>query len=406
MKITRIMGLLLAILLLSGCEKDEEGQLGMRIYGDAYEDEAYSLSVLNGDLVIAGLRTVLTRRDGNYIESSDRNMGLIRTDRSGFRKWEVTPGGPNPDLACKAIVLPTNHIVAAGYTTRGEGATSHTDIYIVKTDEEGTVVWESVIGGSGNQTAWDLLQKPGGGFMIAGVTDAYRAESGSFTENIAGMQDFFLLEINETGDSIASYAFGYSGNDICRVIRRDIGGGYIMYGTSDNSTEPGLGNNNLLLIRLNEDASNRGAAIIGDMTDEYAADFEVLSNGYLLAATVGKDNEANTIELIKLNTNIQSPPVFTRKINVNGQSSSVNALCRGPQGLFYLGGRTGSASSSDMLVFTVDDDGIIAGNPFISGGTGSQEIVDLVFTDDGLLWAAGNTAYENNTMMCLIKLRL
>ena len=405
MKGIKIFTALVVIILLHSCEKDNSNNVVIKLYGDAYSDIAYSIAEHEGDIIIAGLRTDITRRDGNYIESSDINAGLIRAGTTGSQKWELTPGSVQYDQASKVIVTATGDIVLAGYTTRGTGTGSHTDIYIVKATGNGSVLWESVIGGSGNQAAFDIISKPGGGYMVAGTTDAYRAESGSFTENIAGMNDFFLLEVGENGDSITSYAFGYGGNDICKAIKRDIGGGYVLYGTTDNSTEPGLGKNNLLLIRLNDDASNRGAAIVGDLDDEYAADFEVLSNGYILASTIGKESEASQIRITKLSSNIQATPIFTRKFNVNGLPSAVNAITRGTGGVFYLGGRLGSPTSSEMLIVKIDDNGETIGMPFISGGTGSQEIFDLVISSDGHVMAAGKTGYENNTMMCLIKFR-
>jgi hypothetical protein len=405
MKTNKIICLISLLFVFYGCEKDVDNDLVIRLYGDALDDVAYSIAESGGDVVMTGQRTVVTRRDGNYIESSEKNVGLIKTGPTGLQKWHITPGGSQSDNASKVIALPSGDILIAGYTTSGDATATYTDIYIVRTRADGSVIWESVIGGTGNQVAYDILPRPGGGFMIVGMTDAYRAESGAFSENIAGMKDFLLLEISESGDSIASYAFGYGGNDLCASIKRDIGGGYILFGTTDNSTEPGLDKNNLLLIRLNEDASNRGAAIVGDLTDEYAADFEVLPNGYLMAATIGKESENSQIGLMKLSTNIQAAPVFYKKFSINSLPTKVNAITAGSGGTWYLGGRVGSSSSSEMLIVKVDSDGDFSGSPFISGGTGSQEIFDVLLSESGLLLAAGKTGYENNSMMCLLKLR-
>jgi hypothetical protein len=405
MKRLIILTVTISLVFLGSCEREDSNLTLLRLYGDAFEDIAFSISATENDIIISGLRTVITRRDGNYIESSVKNMGIIRAGADGMQKWEKTPGSDRTDMANKSIVLPSGDILTVGYTTRGPVSAPHTDIYTVRADAGGTVLWESVIGGTGNQAAYDVVVKPGGGFIIAGVTDAYRAESGSFPENIAGMQDFFFLEMNESGDSLSSYAFGYGGNDACKSIRRDIGGGYIMYGTTDNSSEPGLDKNNMLLIRLNEDGSNRGASITGSQNDEYAADIVILPNGYLIAYNIGKDTEFNQIGLIRLSANIQEPPVVKREYSINGLSSKVNSLCQGVGGIYYLGGRVGTATSSDMLVAKVDSDAELIGAPFVSGGAGSQEIFDLIPDNRGFILAAGKTRYENNSMMCLLKIK-
>ena len=234
MKRTILVSALLLALIYSGCEKNTNKAIVLKLYGDAYVDIAYSLALAEGDVVLAGLRTVLTRRDGNYIEASERKMGVIRASSSGMQKWESTTGAGENNQASRVIVLPGGEIVAAGFTTRGTGTAAQTDIYVVKLSATGSVIWESVKGGSGNQTATDIALTPTGSFMVTGVTDAYRSESSGFGENLAGMKDFFLLELSSTGDSISSYAFGYSGNDLCSRIRPDINGGYILYGTTDN----------------------------------------------------------------------------------------------------------------------------------------------------------------------------
>jgi hypothetical protein len=395
---------LLILLCLAGCEKNNDNDVVLRLYGDAYEDIAYSLALTDADILIAGVRTVLTRRDGNYIESSVRKMGVFRTGPSGLQKWESNPGSGSTGEAYRVLALQGGDILVAGFTVRGSGTNATTDINIVKLSAAGSVLWESVIGGPGNQYATGVVPRPGGGYMVAGVTDAYRAPGGGFAENIAGMKDFFILEISEDGDSVSSNAFGYGGNDICTQIKHDVVGGYVLYGTTDNSSEPGLDKNNLLIIRLNEDSSNRGAAIIGDLEDEYAADFEVLTDGYLLAATVGKGNENTKIKIIRLTNSIQAPPRFSKTFAVKGLPSAVNALSVAGN-VYYLGGRVGLPSSSDMLVLKIDSEGEPSGEPFISGGTGSQEIFDLLISDLGLIYAVGKTGYENNTMMCLLKFR-
>jgi hypothetical protein len=130
-----------------------------------------------------------------------------------------------------------------------------------------------------------------------------------------------------------------------------------------------------------------------------------MPNGYLIAYNVGKDTEYNQIGLIRLSADIQEPPVIKREFDISGLSSKVNALCPGVGGTYYLGGRAGTESSSEMLIVKVDSDAELMEAPFISGGTGAQEIFDLIRSSTGFIVAVGKTGYENNTMMCLLKFK-
>jgi hypothetical protein len=248
--------------------------------------------------------------------------------------------------------------------------------------------------------------------MILGSTDAERLPLTDSTGNIAGNTDILLLKIKENGDFVETYATGYPGNDIGKVIKPDIGGGYIVYGTTDRS-DPGQDNNNLLLIKINSSGYVTQTKIVGGTEDEYAGDMEVLSDGYLLAYTVGKYGDNQSVYVKKLKNDIYAAPYFTTskiKIinpsNTTDSSTCVYALAKYKTDSYLLAGQSGKGTAGKMLIFEMDSTGnLVAGHQMIKGSTGTQVAYDVASGADEYIIAVGKNSYDVNSMITFLKFK-
>jgi hypothetical protein len=285
MKKMIITGFFLTV-FFAGCEKSVDDVTILKLYGDAREDIGYAITPSNGDYIIVGLFTDLTRINVNNIESSDRNMSIIKVDSNGKQKWKLSAGGPLSDAGSSMVALNDGSVVCTGVSTDTTSTgDSQTDLFIVKVSSDGSIIWQNKIGGQGNQAGSDILLCADGGFLIVGYTDVYRAQVGSFGENIAGKKDIFIVKTNSMGVLQWSTAYGFGGDDIGVKIKEDKNGGYIILGTTDTS-DPGQGKNNMILIKINSLGGVIASKILGGAEDEYAADIEVLIDGYLVAGTI------------------------------------------------------------------------------------------------------------------------
>jgi hypothetical protein len=412
MKKATLISLIITILFIS-CEKGTEQPYTLRFYGDAYEDIGYSVSIVSDGYVIAGQFTGIIRQ--NHVianDSSNKNMAIIKAGWGGDVIWKVSTGGKFDDWGSKIYQLTDKSLICTGtFTDTTTTDPVQTDIFIVKVSSTGTILWQKTYGGTGNQTGRDIIETSDG-FMILGTTDVERQPITDSTGNIAGNTDIFLLKIDNNGDLVESFAYGYPGNDLGNVIKADNGGNFIVFGTTDMS-DPGQDKNNLILVRFNSVGYATESNIIGGSDDEYAADMEVLSDGYLIAATIGKDGESQKIYVTKLKNDIYADPYFTNdKIVIsdpnfpNIKSSGVYALSKYKTDSFVLAGYTGTGSSAKMLIFEMDADGnLVEGHQIIKGSTGTQVAYDVVSGDDGYIIAVGKNSYDVNSMVTFLKFR-
>ena len=208
-----------------------------------------------------------------------------------------------------------------------------------------------------------------------------------------------------------SFAYGYPGNDDGQVIKPESDGSFMLFGTTDRS-DPGQDNNNLLLIRINSAGYVTQTKILGGKEDEYAADMEILSDGYMLAYVVGKDGTNQKSYVMKLKNSIYATPYFTNNVNISNPASTadsstcVHALTKYKTDSFILASQSGKGTAAKMLIFEVDANGnTVEGHQMIQGSTGTQVAYDVASGDDEYIIAVGKNSYDVNSMITFLKFK-
>ena len=114
----------------------------------------------------------------------------------------------------------------AGITrSRGNGSG---DVYLVRTDAGGNVLWENTFGGSGYDEGRALLQASDGGFIIAG------AESRDNSSHIC------LIKTDAVGNVLWEQTYGSAYDDLALSVEPTRDEGYIVggyYGTGKDRGE-------------------------------------------------------------------------------------------------------------------------------------------------------------------------
>jgi len=394
------------LVLISSCKKVADEQYTVKFYGDAYEDIGYSVSIASDGYVIAGQFTDIDRTGTSL--SSNKNMGIIKTGWDGNAIWKVSAGKKWNDKGSKLLKNDDGSYICVG-TYTDSITVLQTDVFIVKVSATGDIVWQKNYGGAGNQTGTDIV-KTSDGYLILGTTDVANMTADS-TGNKAGNTDIFLMKISDSGDLIStSPQYGYIGNDAGVAIKLTIDGNYLVFGTTDRS-EPGQNQdkNNLILLKVNSSGIALQTKIIGTTADEYAADFEVTPDGYLLAYTIGQDGDAQEIWVKKLKSDLYAAPFFTKAVSITGapdNSAKVYSITKYKTDSFILSGIAGKISAAKMLVCEIDADGApVSGHQMIKGSTGVQFAYDVTAGDDGYIIAVGKNSYDVNSMITFLKFK-
>jgi hypothetical protein len=181
-----------------------------KIYGGMFDDVAYSVrQTSDGGYIVAG-------RTGSL--SANDDVFLIKTDANGDVQWAKTYRGANVDWAFSVQQTSDGGYILAG-RTRSFGA-GNFDIFLIKTDAEGNVQWAKTYGGAGDDWASSVQQTSDGGYILAGRTRSFGA----------GNLDVFLIKTDADGNIIWAKTYGGTGDDLAYSVQQTSEGGYIVAG--------------------------------------------------------------------------------------------------------------------------------------------------------------------------------
>jgi hypothetical protein len=170
----------------TGLEPDTLYYYKVRAFNDAghsaYSIPAYTTTKVGpwaksygGGLSDKGLALVPTEDDGVILAGSTTSFGagdedywIIKTDRLGAVIWEKTYGGPLADRLSSIAQTPDGGYIVAG-TTLSFG-TGKSDIWILKLDAAGEIVWQKTYGGKEVEIAWTIYPTMGGKYLVSGIT--------------------------------------------------------------------------------------------------------------------------------------------------------------------------------------------------------------------------------------------
>ncbi|KYK26507.1 hypothetical protein AYK20_03650 [Thermoplasmatales archaeon SG8-52-1] len=135
-----------------------------KTFGGAFWDLANSIELTSdGGYIITGSTT-------SY-GSGSQDVWLIKTDSNGNEEWNKTFGGVNNDIGEEVKVTSDGGYIISGLT--GSFGAGQEDVYLIKTDENGDILWTKTIGGELSEKGHSVQQTTDEGYIIAGETLSY-----------------------------------------------------------------------------------------------------------------------------------------------------------------------------------------------------------------------------------------
>lgn len=159
-----------------------------KLYGGPMQDYGHMVEETSDyGYIIAG-RSYTTV----YPESGD--AWVIKTDDNGDTLWTKKYGGNDEDIFF-ALVETDDGYIFAGQTWSFDAQLI--DMYVVRTDDEGEVIWSNLYGGEGADYAYRIFEAPDGNYVISGY-------STSFNDS----RDVYLIKIDGDGNLLWEQNYG------------------------------------------------------------------------------------------------------------------------------------------------------------------------------------------------------
>jgi arginine repressor len=336
--------------------------------GGSSNDFAYSIiQSSDGGYVVAG--STGSFGAGSY------DIYVVKLNSYGSAQWTKTIGGSLSDEARSIIQSSDGGFVVAG-NTRSFGA-GVSDIYVVKLDNGGNVLWTKTIGGSSNDGARSIIQSSDGGFVVAGWTNSFGA----------GGYDMYIVKIDGSGNVAWTKTIGGSGNDYAYSIIQDLDGNYVVVGWGNSF---GAGNNDIYVVKLDSSGNVVWTKTIGGSGDDGANSIIQSSDGaYVIAGHTNSFSSSYDFYVVKIDSS--GNVLWTKTIGGNLYDQA-HSIIQSSDGGYIVVGITQSfgAGGYDVYVAKIDSSGNVLWTKTIGGGS-ADVAMSITRSSDGGFAIAGYT---------------
>lgn len=178
-------------------------------YGGSGHDVIWQLiELLDGYLFVGGASS----NDGDITGwHGEGDIWAVKIDFFGNIVWQRCLGGSKSEYAYNVYIVGDSNFIIVGSTRSNDGDVSgnHSlseydyDIWIVKLSSEGELLFQQCIGGEGNERVdFGVLKKSDNNFAIAGQTDYGPSYNVQCTPHSFIVPDFWVFEITDTSTNV------------------------------------------------------------------------------------------------------------------------------------------------------------------------------------------------------------
>ncbi|WP_222982829.1 hypothetical protein [Flagellimonas meishanensis] len=212
----------------------------------------------------------------------------------GSLQWRRYFGGTNNDRAHGVVQADDGGFVMAGFSESDDFDISNTkgsyDFWVVKVDKNGTMLWERSYGGTGIEIAYDIAKTHDGGYAIVGNT--FSTDTDVSKNN--GESDLWLIKIDDSGALLWEKTFGGSGFEAGHGVRTTAAGGFAIAGnskSSDGDATQNLGENDLWLLKTDSEGNLVHQQSFGGSQLDFGFDvLETEDGGLVLVGEMGSED--------------------------------------------------------------------------------------------------------------------
>jgi hypothetical protein len=240
---------------------------------------------------------------------------LLKTDNTGNEIWNKTFDNELYNYGCSLKQTLDGGYILVGYSLNSNDGKDK--LYLLKTDEDGTLLWEKTYDGKGCSKGLSLQITSDNEYIITGCT----------RPNLVDDYDIWLLMTDEDGTLLWEKTYGGEYNDIGYSVQTTNDGGYIIAGGNYKS----IFNCDVILIKTDDLGNKEWIKTTGGAYEDYASSVQQTNDGgYILTGTYHPSRYKRTDAfLIKTDSYGNSPPLsknIRNKLNQPRNKATYNSF--------------------------------------------------------------------------------
>jgi len=178
---------------------------------------------------------------------------MVKVDENGNMIWERSFGGSGIEIAYDIAKTNDNGYVIVGNTFSADGdigkSIGESDIWLIKVNDAGSLVWGRSFGGSQFDAAQAVSTSKDGGFFVIGNSKSLDLD----TNANAGENDIWIIKTDSDGNLVWQKSFGGSNIDFGFDVIENKDGSILLVGESSSADFPSVsskGKSDLVVIKI------------------------------------------------------------------------------------------------------------------------------------------------------------
>ncbi len=246
--------------------------------GGSGDDELYQVvQTLDKGYILAGVSMSPVSGDKTEDSLGRGDYWIVKTDSVGNLLWQNTIGGAGYENLRCLLQTSDNNFVIGGWSTSGAGfdktepRMGKSDLWILKLDTVGQIIWQNSIGGSEEDEIFGILEKDGQFWLAASSTSMAGYDK---SEDSKGDADFWIVKLDTSGIVLWNKTYGGSAGDFPKdlTITKDgniMIGGFTVSDRSEDKSEDCFGNKDNWIIVVDSVGNLLSELSIGGQERDY-----------------------------------------------------------------------------------------------------------------------------------------
>lgn len=208
-----------------------------------------------------------------------------KLDSAGNIEWRSYFGGSNNDRAFGVVPSDDGGFVMAGFAESNDFDVKNNsgsyDFWAVKINRNGDFVWEQAYGGTGIDRSYSIVNTSDGGYAITGQT---LSADGDIAKN-NGESDIWLVKLDDSGNLLWERSFGGTNFELADGITLLHNGGFMIAGNSKSSDldlVENAGENDIWIIRTDANGQLEWQKTIGGSDLDFGYDIIENQDGSIM----------------------------------------------------------------------------------------------------------------------------
>jgi len=312
------------------------------------------------------------------------NSGYSNVDaaRTLLVPWARSYGGSSHDIANSISATSDGGYLLTGTSESFGGGMGFKDIWVVKIDREGAVVWQRVYYGTADGRGLSSVQTGDGGYMVAGSTKSFGA----------GAEDILLMKLDPLGNIEWQMAYGGADSDVPSGVIEASDGGFAVAGRSASFSS----SDDCWVLKVDQTGAIEWQFAYGrDGTDAAASIIQTDDSGFVVAGESDSFGASVDCWIFKIDRDGE----FEWQLSYGGaESDRARSIARTGNNGLIVTGTSGSFFPKGFWTLKLRSDGAIQWQKSYGDGSGgippaSSASHSVVSTDEGGYLGAGEVTH-------------